>query len=218
VAMIGYTEHRLGQDDAAIATLRRALTLDADYAEARIYLGNILYDRGEYETALYHLDKTSPEDHWDELGIWRLIELKKSTYRLRDDDPSLTPWDERLNELGEDPDAIDEMLAEIEQNANSEATGEAKGQLELFADLAQEKQSEAAHDVIGRDGQRYEGSWDEIVEQMRAASPQSSRTLIEFMQSEARRGLSITGILISTADAESFVRGSSDAGMLRILR
>jgi tetratricopeptide (TPR) repeat protein len=199
VAMIGYTEHRLGQDDAAIATLRRALTLDADYAEARIYLGNILYDRGEYETALYHLDKTSPEDHWDELGIWRLIELKKSTYRLRDDDPSLTPWDERLNELGEDPDAIELFGA-------------------LLADLAQEKQSEAAHDVIGRDGQRYEGSWDEIVEQMRAASPQSSRTLIEFMQSEARRGLSITGILISTADAESFVRGSSDAGMLRILR
>lgn len=222
VAMIGYTEHRLGRDDAAIATLRRALTLDADYSEARIYIGNILYDRGEYEAALYHLDKTSPEDHWDELGIWRLIELKKSTYRLRDDDPTLKPWDERLNELGEDPDAIDEMLAEIEENANSEAAGEAKGQLELFgallADLAQEKQSDAAHDVIGRDGQRYEGSWDEIVEQMRAASPQSSRSLLEFMQSEARRGLSLTGILISTADAESFVRGSFDAGMLRILR
>ncbi|RFC42222.1 MAG: Tetratricopeptide (TPR) repeat [Verrucomicrobia bacterium] len=222
VAMIGYTEHRLGEDDAAIATLRRALTLDADYTEARIYLGNILYDRGEYEAALYHLDKTAPEDHWDELGIWRLIELKKSTYRLRDDDPSLKPWDERLNELDEDPDAIDEMLAEIEQNANSEATGEAKGQLELFgallADLAQEKQSDVAHDVIGRDGLRYEGSWDEIVEQMRIASAQSTRSVLEFMQSEARRGLALTGILISTADAESFVRGSSDAGMLRILR
>ena len=222
VAMIGYTEHRLGEDDAAIATLRRALTLDADYTEARIYLGNILYDRGEYEAALYHLDKTAPEDHWDELGIWRLIELKKSTYRLGDDDPSLKPWDERLSELDEDPDSIDEMLAEIEQNANSEATGEAKGQLELFgallADLAQDKQSDVAHDVIGRDGRRYEGSWDEIVEQMRTASAQSTRSVLEFMQSEARRGLSLTGILISTADAESFVRGSSDAGMLRILR
>ena len=38
-----------------------------------------------------------------------------------------------------------------------------------------------------------------------------------FMQSEARRGLSLTGVLISTADAESFVRGSADAGLLRIL-
>ncbi len=222
VAMIGYTEHRLGRDAAAIATLRRALQLDADYTEARIYLGNILYDRGEFEAALYHLDKTTPEDHWDELGIWRLIELRKSTYRLSDDDPSLKPWDDRLNELGEDPDAIDEMLAEIEQNANAEATGEAKGQLELFgallADLAQEKQAGTTHDVIGRDGQRYEGSWEEIVGQMRAASAQASRTLLEFMQSEARRGLSLTGILISTADAESFVRGSADAGMLRILR
>ena len=58
VAMVGYTEHRLGRDDAAIATLRRALQLDPEYVEARIYLGNVLYDRGEYEAALYHLDRT----------------------------------------------------------------------------------------------------------------------------------------------------------------
>jgi hypothetical protein len=37
--------HRLGNDEAAIATLRRALQLDDDFAEARIYLGNIHYDR-----------------------------------------------------------------------------------------------------------------------------------------------------------------------------
>ena len=40
----------------------------------------------------------------------------------------------------------------------------------------------------------------------------------EFMQAEARRGFSLTGILISTSDAESFIRGSADAGMLRIVR
>ena len=39
VAMVGYTEHRLGRDDAALATLRRALQLDPGFAEARIYLG-----------------------------------------------------------------------------------------------------------------------------------------------------------------------------------
>ena len=38
------------------------------------------------------------------------------------------------------------------------------------------------------------------------------------MQSEARRGFSLTGVLISTTDAESFLRGSADAGSLRILR
>src|ERR1035437_757959 len=120
VAMVGYTEHRMGRDDAAIATLRRALQLDPDHTEARIYLGNVLYDRGEFEASLYHLDRTGPDDHWDELGIWRLIELKKSTYRLSDDDPGLKPWDDRLNELGGDPDAIDDMLGEIEQAANKQ--------------------------------------------------------------------------------------------------
>jgi tetratricopeptide (TPR) repeat protein len=222
VAMVGYTEHRMGRDDAAIATLRRALQLDPDHTEARIYLGNVLYDRGEFEASLYHLDRTGPDDHWDELGIWRLIELKKSTYRLSDDDPALKPWDDRLNELGGDPDAIDDMLGEIEQAANNEVQQEARGQLELFgallADLSQQKEAGAGHNVIGRDGRRYDGSWEEIVDQMRDASTQAAKSVQEFMQSEARRGLSLTGILISTADAESFVRGSADAGLLRILR
>jgi tetratricopeptide (TPR) repeat protein len=220
VAMVGYTEHRLGRDDAAIATLRRVLQLDPGYVEARIYLGNVLYDRGEYEAALYHLDRTGPDDHWDELGIWRLIELKKSTYRLADDDPALGPWDDRLNELAGEPDAIDEMLGEIEQAVNGDAEQEAKGQLELFGallvDLTQQKQGEALHQVTGRDGRCYEGSWDDIVAQMRDASAQPAKSVLEFMQSEARRGLSLTGILISCADAESFVRGSADAGLLRI--
>jgi tetratricopeptide (TPR) repeat protein len=219
--MVGYAEHRLGRDDAAIATLRRALQLDPEYVEARIYLGNVLYDRGEYEAALYHLDRTSPDDHWDELGIWRIVELKKSTYRLADDDPALRQWDERLNEIAGEPDTIDEMLGEIEQAVNGEAEQEAKGQLELFgallADLSAQKQPGAMHKVTGRDGRDYEGSWDEIVAQMRDASAQPAKSVLDFMQSEARRGLSLTGILISTADAESFVRGSADAGLLRIL-
>jgi tetratricopeptide (TPR) repeat protein len=222
VAMVGYTEHRLGRDLAAIATLRRALQLDPDHAEARIYLGNVLYDRGEYEAALYHLDRTGPDDHWDELGIWRLIELKKSTYRLSDDDPALKPWDDRLTELSGEPDAIDDMLGEIEQAVNGELQQEAKGQLELFgallADLSDQHQRKVTHNVIGRDGRRYDGTWDEIVDQMRDGCTLAAKSVQEFMQSEARRGLSLTGILISTTDAESFVRGSADAGLLRILR
>ena len=222
VAMVGYTEHRLGRDDAALATLRRALQLDPGFAEARIYLGNVLYDRGELEGALYHLDRTAPDDHWDELGIWRLIELKKSTYRLSDDDPELAPWDARLAELEVEPDTIDEMLDEIEQTASVEAEREAKGQLELFgallADLSGAKGANVYHNVIGRDGRQYDGGWEDIVAQMRNASALASRTVEEFMQSEARRGFSLTGVLIPTVDAESFLRGSADAGLLRIVR
>ena len=54
VSCIGYAEHRLGNDESAISTLRRALQMDPDHTEARIYLGNIFYDRGDYEAALYH--------------------------------------------------------------------------------------------------------------------------------------------------------------------
>ncbi|HET7458329.1 MAG TPA: tetratricopeptide repeat protein, partial [Gemmatimonadaceae bacterium] len=255
VACVGYAQHRLADDDGAIATLRRALQLDSDHTEARIYLGNVLYDRGEYEAALYHLDRTTPEDHWDELGIWRLVELKKTVYRLKDDDPELKPWDERLNELAGEPDDIDEMLAEIEQKAADADAAEAKGQLELFgallSDLAGQKQgddsatidldtqraddAEAAareepsapasvplrgtHHRIEREGRVFNGTWEEIVRGMRDAnSAYAGRSLAEFMVTEARRGFSITGVEIPTGDPESFIRGSADAGLLRIVR
>src|SRR3569623_68752 len=51
-ACLGYVHHRLGNDEAALMHLRRALQLDEEHTEARIYLANILYDRGEYEPAL----------------------------------------------------------------------------------------------------------------------------------------------------------------------
>lgn len=221
VALLGYIEHRRGDDVAAANTLRKALLIDTDHTEARIYLGNLLYDRGEFEAALYQLERTEPDDHWDELGIWRLIELRKSTYRLADDDESLKPWDERLTELGGESDPIDEMLGEIEQRANEAAEQDARGQLELFgallADLSGKKGVEDAHRIVGRDGREFAGTWDEIVEQMRAESSLPSKSATEFMQLEARRGFSLTGILIPSAEAESFIRGSADAGLLRIL-
>src|SRR5262249_49942137 len=139
LACVGYTQHRMGDDDAAIATLRRSLQLDDEHAEARIYLANILYDRREFETALYHLDQTSPEDHWDELGIWRLIELKRRMYRLEEQDPDLKPWEDRLAELAGDLDEIDEMLIELEPRRSDDDDSPeaelARGQLELFGTL-----------------------------------------------------------------------------------
>jgi tetratricopeptide (TPR) repeat protein len=224
VALVGYAQHRLGDDEGAINTLRRALQLDNEYAEARIYLGNILYDRGEYEAALYHLDRTAPADHWDELGIWRLVELKKTIYRLRDDDPELKPWDERLQELAGEPDDIDEMLAEIEQRFNEESRGETQNQLELFGALLtdfveQKRDDTSAHEVLTREGHAVAGTWEDIVCKMRDSnSAFAGRSMQEFMVTEARRGYSLTGITIPTHDAESFIRGSADAGLLRIVR
>jgi hypothetical protein len=46
----------------------------------------------------------------------------------------------------------------------------------------------------------------------------AGRSLQEYMSNEARRGYSLTGVKIPTSDAESFIRGSASAGLLRIVR
>lgn len=239
VACVGYAQHRLEQDGEAIASLRRALVLDPEFAEARVYLANLLYDGGEVDAALLEFEKTTPEDHWDELGIWRLIELKKSVYRLRDDNPELKQWEARLEALAGEPDAIDELLGEIEQRVmeqENEAVVQAQGQLEtlggLLSGLAQqqelaEQQSDFAysdviapdglHRVITRDGGTFEGTWEEIVQALRDTRD-AGRPLEQYMALEARRHYGATGMRIAFHAPEAFLRESANAGLLRIVR
>jgi tetratricopeptide (TPR) repeat protein len=223
VACVGYAQHRLGDDEGAIASLRRSLQLDNDHADARIYLANILYDQSEYEAALYHFERTDPEDHWDELGIWRLVELKRSLYRLDENDPELKPWDERLSELASDLDDVDAMLMELEPQGGANGAPDAetaRGQLELFgsllSSLAEQKQPE--HQIIVSDGTHFDGSWEEIVRSMRDQTGNPADSMQEFMAGMSQRGFRQTGIRIPTHDAESFLRGSAVAGLLRIVR
>ncbi len=224
VACIGYCQHRLGDDDAAIGSLRRSLQLDSDHAEARIYLANILYDQAEYEAALYHFERTNPEDHWDELGIWRLIELKRSLYRLEENDPELKPWDDRLTELAGDLDDVDTMLMELDprSGADTAPAAEARGQLELFgsllSSLADQKVEPEHHHIVVSDGAQYDGSWEEIVRRLRDMTGNPAHSVEEFMSGVSQHGFRQTGIRIPTHDAESFIRGSAVAGLLRIVR
>jgi Tfp pilus assembly protein PilF len=237
IACVGYAQHRLGEDDAAPATLRRSLQTDNEHAEARIYLANILYDRGDYEASLYHFERTSTEDHWDELGIWRLIELKRAAYKLEEHDDDLKPWEERLTELGGELDDIDELFIEVDGAAANES-GEvevARGQLELFGTLLSslvdaKSEDEIAspeidlgvHSILTREGRRLTGSWEEIVRSMRDADAESGQgedgTLREYMTRIAKRTYRETGVRVPSHDAELFVRGSADAGILRIVR
>src|SRR3954468_7572277 len=232
MACVGYAQHRLGDDDSAIGSLRRSLQLDSDHAEARIYLANILYDQGEYEAALYHFERTNPEDHWDELGIWRLIELKRSLYRLEENDPELKPWDDRLSELSNDIDDLDAMLMELDprSGADTAPAAEARGQLELFGTLLnslvehkQEEEGDTAlstseHQIIAPDGGRFEGSWEDIVRRMRDEIGNPAHSVQEYMSGVSQHGFRQTGVRIPTHDAESFLRGSARAGLLRIVR
>lgn len=234
-ACVGYAQHRIGNDAEAMTALRRALSLDADFSEARVYLANLLYDSGELDEALAEFEKTAPDDHWDELGIWRLIELKKSVYRLKDDDAELKPWEARLGELTGELDAIDEVLAEVEQRVieqEQEAVAQAQGQLELLGGLltglAQQQQAkseyipteisfEGPHRVIMRDGTTFEGTWDEIVQALRDMRD-AGRPVDEYMAREARRHYGATGTKIASHAPEAFLRESANAGLLRIVQ
>ena len=237
IACVGYAQHRLGEDDAAVTSLRKSLQVDNEHAEARIYLANILYDRGDYEASLYHFERTSTEDHWDELGIWRLIELKRAAYKLAEHDDDLKPWEERLTELGGELDDIDELFIEID-GAVANESGEvevARGQLELFGTLLSSLADSRAEDGVGteehevdlgvhsiltREGRELTGSWEEIVRSMRDADTDATEdgSLRDYMLRIARRTYRETGVRVPSHDAELFVRGNADAGILRIVQ
>ena len=235
IACVGYSQHRLGDDDAAIASLRRSIQADNEHAEARIYLANILYDRGDYDAALYHFERTTSEDHWDELGIWRLIELKRAAYKLDEHDPVLKPWEDRLAELGGELDDIDELFIEIDGSGATDGgdVEVARGQLELFGTLLSslagiKAEDPAAHDVIDvpahevltRDGRQLTGSWEDIVRSLKHVDSEGGReiSLEVFMSRMARRTFRETGVRVPSHDVELFVRASADAGLLRILQ
>jgi Tfp pilus assembly protein PilF len=235
IACVGYAQHRLGDDDAAIASLRKSLQVDNEHAEARIYLANILYDRSDYEASLYHFERTTPDEHWDELGIWRLIELKRAAYKLDEHDPDLKPWEGRLTELGGELDDIDELFIEVD-GASANESGEvevARGQLELFgtllSSLADAKAEDGVqpddldlgvHSILTREGRQLTGSWEEIVRSMQDEESSGSKdaTLRDFMTRMAKRTYRETGVRVPSHDAELFVRASADAGILRIVQ
>jgi len=243
-ACIGYAQHRLDHDDEAMQALRHALALDPEFSEARVYVANLLYDAGDLDAAMAEFEKTTPEDHWDELGIWRLIDLRKSASALADDAPELQPWQARLVELTGEPDPIDDMLDEIEQRMmeqeHGEDTSDAQDQLAtlggLLSGLAQQHQDDDApteslgavsssdvlapnglHRVVMRDGSAFEGTWEEIVEALRDARD-AGRPLDEYMALEARRHYGATGLRIASHAPEVFLRESASAGLLRIER
>ena len=232
IACVGYAQHRMSDDEGAVASLRRSLQADNEHMEARIYLANIHYDRGDYDASLHHFERTAPEDHWDELGIWRLIELKRSAHKLDEHAPELTPWEERLTELGGELDDIDELFLEVDGGLSGEAgdVEVARGQLELFGTLltslagtrahVESGAGHGTHTVFTKDGQRVTGSWEEIVRTLRDEDVEGlqDRTTNEFMARVSKRAFRETGVRVPHHDAKLFVRASADAGLLRLVR
>jgi hypothetical protein len=74
------------------------------------------------------------------------------------------------------------------------------------------------HQVTALNGRSFRGSWDEILQQMKDADGEwAGASLADYMGSIARRGATETGVVIPLTDAEAFIRGSAEAGVLRIV-
>jgi Flp pilus assembly protein TadD len=214
-ASLGYALHRLGDEVGAGRQIRRALRLDADLHEARIYLGHLLYDRGDWEGALRELERVPPQEHWDALAVWRLMELKRTLWHLEAGDARLAPWEERLSELEDLEDPIDRLLADVEARVG--ATDPAQlydpSQLELFERVAG---AEGLQVIRTADGHLVRGNWNEIVRQMRNQAGFRHETVPEYMRRMAERWLEQAGVEVPFADPESFLRAAVDAGLIRL--
>jgi hypothetical protein len=74
------------------------------------------------------------------------------------------------------------------------------------------------HAVTTLNGQVLRGTWEEILDQLKASDRSAvHQSLGEFMATQARRGKQETGVVIPVTTAEAFIRGSAEAGVVRIL-
>jgi tetratricopeptide (TPR) repeat protein len=212
-AACGHFSHSPGHEAGAGPQIPRALRLDPDLREARIYLGHLLYDRGDWEAALREFERVPPPVHWDSLAVWRVIELKRALFQMESGDARLVAWEERLEELEARYDAIDRLLAEVEAQANfpGPAFGYDPKQLELFEGGAGDTER---HQVRSRDGHVFRGTWHEIVRQMRDRAGFSHETLSYYMRRMAERWHERSGADIPFTDPETFLRAAIDAELV----
>jgi Flp pilus assembly protein TadD len=214
-AVLGYVLHRLGEDTAAVRELRQALALNPSHHEARVYLGHLFYDQGEWKKALAAFSVPAPAEHWDPLAIWRLMELKKKLDGLEPRDPELQVWEARMDEIEGDLDPIDELLAELEAGGAEEADQEwGRG---VRPDLGTGT-VDALHRVRLPDGSILEGSWLDIVRQLRDQAGRSGESIAQFMRRWADDTRVRIGVGVPADDAEGFLLAHARAGLLHIER
>jgi hypothetical protein len=76
----------------------------------------------------------------------------------------------------------------------------------------------AHHRVTTRRGLTYNGTWEEIVEQMQADDPERIGGSLEAYMEHVARREAAAGRVIPASDAESFLLASAAAGLLKITR
>lgn len=218
IAALAFTLHRIGEEKKAIRQLRVALELNPLHQEARIYLGHMLYDRGDYPGALEHFALLAPGDHWDPLAVWRLIELKKAVAGVDGDDPELMVWRDRLDQLEGAVDPVEEMLLEIEAAAMDAESDRWDGAGSSVADGLSAPTDAGFHRIRLPDGSTFEGSWVDIVRQLRDRAGRSEESIAQFMRRWAEDTRVRIGVGVPVDDAEGFLLAHARAGLLHIER
>lgn len=207
-AAFGYTLHRLDEETAARRQLRRALHLDNEYHEARIYLGHLLYDRGDWSGAAREFERVPPMEHWDSLAVWRLIELKRALEGLEPGAPELAIWERRLEEVEATSDPLDDLLSEIEAGAQEEEEA-------VPVPAPRPMPGDDAHRVHLPDGGIIVGTWSDIVEALRQIrSP--GEPVAQFMRRLADEAQQRAGVTVQAQDARSFVLAGAQAGFWEV--
>jgi Flp pilus assembly protein TadD len=217
-AALGYTLHRMDEETAARRQLRRSLHLDSEYHEARIYLGHLLYDRGDWSGAAREFERVPPTEHWDSLAIWRLIELKRALDGVEPGAPELVVWERRLEEVETVADPLDELLSEIEAGAElPEPEGlAAPSPVPPPAITAGIGAGDVdPHRVHLPDGGIIVGTWGDIVEALRQIRA-PGEPVAQFMRRLADEAQARAGVKVAAQDARSFVLAGAQAGFWEV--
>jgi tetratricopeptide (TPR) repeat protein len=221
-AAFGYALHRLDEETAARRQLRRALHLDSEYHEARIYLGHLLYDRGDWVGAAREFERVPPTEHWDSLAVWRLIELKRALEGLEPGSPELAVWEQRMEEVELPGDPLEELLAEIEAGAQLPDPAGVTASAMPSAVAAGPRAAGAvangdgeAHRVQLPDGGVIVGTWTDIVEALRQIRA-PGESVAQFMRRLADEAQQRAGVLVPAQDPRSFVLAGAEAGFWQV--
>jgi Flp pilus assembly protein TadD len=215
---LAYVLYRQDDHEGALYWGRQAVHLDSRSDEARALYGNLLYEKGEFAAALGQLERIPPGRVTDPVVAWRIVELTRRLRDLPGDAPEIQPYVLILDELTAEPSPEDRLLAEIEAGHSGllpiQGT-DRKDQLDLFGRPPIPK-SEGAHRVRSADGAVFEGDWAGIVRAMRDRCPDPSMSVEDYMRSEARRLLDLTGVRVPFDDPRGFIEESARLGALEI--
>ncbi len=214
---LAYVRYREDDIEGALRWSRESVRLDPAFEDARAMYGNLLYERGDFRSALAHLERIPPGAVSDPVIAWRIVELMRRLRGLASDSAQVRPYMLMLDELSTEPGPEERLLAELEAGAEGRSITHARGQLDLFGRPSIIAEGEW-HRVRGPDGGVYEGDWEAIVRAMRDRGPDPTVSLEEFMRQEARRLADLTGVLVPFGDPRAFLEGSARLGALEIER